>query len=295
MSGFLITGATSYLGEKLVQRLTQSGQPVHVIARPTSDTRKLAGMRTPPTIHVHDGSTEQLCEIVAGIGPISVCHLASMYRRTHEAEDVQPIMESIVTFGTQLVEAMYRAKARHLVTLGSYFQFYGSDSQSVNFYAAAKSAFDAMLDYYMDAHGLRVAHLILFDVYGEDDLRIKLMTAVRNAVRDGRAADLTATSPGMSLVHVDDVVGAIVHAVENNVEGGPFAVNADEIVTAEEVVDAFETETGLTVKRNRSAFKLPDRHPDSPWSGPRLPGWEPKIGLRDGVRRMLRAGASDET
>lgn len=291
MSGILVTGATSYLGGKLVERLVARDAPVHVVVRPGSDTTTLNALATPPAVHVHDGSAETLSAIFAAAEPDAVCHLASLYRRNHDIADVDPMIGSVVAFGTQVLEAMVRNGTPRIVTLGSYFQFFdGDEPRAVNLYAAAKNAFDVILDYFVDAHDMEAARLILFEVYGEDDPRAKLMSVVRDAALNGDSVPLPMRDSPVNLVHVDDVADAIIHALDNRVVGGPFAVGSGEDTTLDSVVSAFEAETGRKIARNWGAFALPDRHPETCWDGPSLPGWRARISLREGVRRMLGRG-----
>ncbi|MEQ8667332.1 MAG: NAD(P)-dependent oxidoreductase [Rhodospirillales bacterium] len=291
MSGVLVTGATSYLGGKLVERLTANGTTVHAAVRAESDTMRLTALANPPVLHVLDGATESLCHMLSETEPDSVCHLASLYRREHEAADIGPMIDAVVGFGTQVLEAMRRAGTRRLVTLGSYFQFLDSEEpRAVNLYAAAKNAFDAILDYYEDALGIEATRLVLFEVYGEDDPRRKLMSVVRDAALGGTAVPLPARDMPLDLVHVDDAAEAIVHALDAGVTGGPYAIRSGEVMTVDTVVSAFEAETGTAIARDRGAFTLPERHPSTLWDGPALPGWQARVKLKHGVRRMLSAG-----
>lgn len=281
----LMTGATSFPGRKLAARLHARGIDVHILVRPASDT---AGLGDIARVHIHDGSAASMDAIVAIARPDIVIHLATLYLRDHTADDAAPLIDANVTFGTLLLDAMARHGCLRFVTLGTYFQFYGPDEdRPVNLYAATKKAFEAILGYYEDAHGIRAAKLVMFDGYGEGDPRRKLMWTIRNAQRTGEAVALPDRAISLDLIHIDDVVAALEHVMDSDVAGGPFALSSGRLITIESLVDLFETVGGKQIARIPGGYAVPERNPDTPWRGDPVPGWNPTVALEDGVSRFL--------
>lgn len=287
----LVTGATSFLGQTLVRRLEARGTDVHALIRPTSDVTPLAELCA---LHVHDGNISSMQRIVDAARPDAVLHLATCYRRGHTGEDIADLIETNVHLGTQLLQAMAGAGCCRLVTVGSFFQYYDSHGyRPVNLYAATKQAFEDILTYYEDAHGLRAAKLVLYEVYGEGDPRRKLMTAIRDAQRAGQPLPLPERPITLDLVHVDDVVAALIHVLDEGIVGGPYAVSTGARHSVEDVVALFETIGARPIERRWGAFALPARNPEVPWVGPPLPNWQPTVTLEDGIRRLLAEDVGD--
>lgn len=288
----LLTGGTSYLGRALAARLLERGADVHVIVRPGSDRSRLADLPGDPVLHVHRGETDGLMDIVAAANPSSVFHLATHYLRDHGPGDLPDLVNANILFGVQLLEAMKAAGVSRLINLGSYFQFYDSPAyRPLNLYAATKQAFEDIIAYYEDACGLRSASLVLYDVYGPDDWRPKLMSAIRDAQIRNEPLNLARADAVMDLVYIDDVVDALIHAALEEVAGGPYAVDGGERATLEEIVRTFERVGGKPIERKFGAYAVPARTPAKPWRGVRLPGWQARVGLEEGVRRFLAAAA----
>jgi nucleoside-diphosphate-sugar epimerase len=290
----LLTGATSFPGRRLVQRLLEQGMEVHVIVRPTSDRSRLAGLSGTPVFHEHDGSTENMLDIVAAAAPATVFHLATNYLRDHRPDQISDLVRDNILFGTQLLEAMHAANARHLINLGSFFQYHDSTSYCpTNLYAATKQALEDIIGFYREAHGLQATTLILYDVYGHGDWRPKLMNVIRDAVASGEPLNLVPEDTLLDLVHVEDVVSALLQAASQQTSGGPWAVRSRERVTVRQVVDAFIKLSGTDLQANYGVYPVPARTPTPPWSGPSLPGWQPEIDLEQGVRLLLNGGSQD--
>jgi nucleoside-diphosphate-sugar epimerase len=284
----LITGGTSYLGRRLAARLLAKGASVHVLVRPGSDRSRLDGLPGTAVFHEHDGSAENLIDIVAKANPSTVFHLATNYLRDHTSAQISDLVTDNILFGTQLLEAMKEADVKRLINLGTFFQFHNSDSYlPTNLYAATKQAFETIIDYYHHAHGLRSTTLILYDVYGPGDWRAKLMGAIRDAQAANKPLDLVAAETIMDLVFVEDVVDAMLHAVQENIDGGPWAIRSPARTTVGDVIKIFEQEQGQSITANYGVYSVPARTPTPPWEGPKLPGWQAQVTLAEGVRRFL--------
>lgn len=294
MQRALISGATSFLGRELGRRLSADGVEVHAVVRPETDLGLLDDMPAPPVLHVHDGGP--LNSVLATAAPDVVFHLAGRYVRDHTPDDVAPLVRDNVLFGTQLLDAAACAGCRRFVNTGSYFQFADGDApRPLNLYAAAKQAFADILDYYRDAFQMRAATLILFDTYGAGDRRVRLMGAIRDAIRDGTELPVPDDDPVLDLVHGDDVVSAFIRAAEllaadpPAIDGGVFAVSGGDRKRISEIVAAFEAVAGKAVRTRAGGWPRPTRAVADLWDGPALPGWKPTIGLADGIRRLMEA------
>lgn len=285
----LVTGGTGYVGSNLVRRLVADGWDVHLIVRPNTDTTVLAPVAERIACHVHDGSTESMCDIVAAARPDVVFHLASLFLAQHKVSDVETLLNSNVVFSVQLAEAMASNGVRHLINTGTSWQHYENDVYNpVNLYAASKQAFESLLAYYVEAHGFVVTTLALFDTYGPADWRSKLIALLW---KTAAAKEPLAMSPGeqmIDLVHIDDVTEAFVLAARQVVEraGGHerYGVSSGQPMRLQDLVKLFEKATGTAVPIVWGGRPYRPREVMSPWTDfAAVPGWEPRIPFEKGI------------
>jgi nucleoside-diphosphate-sugar epimerase len=233
--------------------------------------------------------------IVRSANPDVVFHLAALYLREHEPQDVSPLVESNITFGVQLLEALSQVEPRRLVNTSSQFQHYDDEGyRPLNLYAATKQAFEDIADYYADAAGVTVATLVLSDVYGPDDPRPRLLSAVRQAQQTGQPLSLPDEDIAMDLVFVDDAVDAFLTAARRLTSQAVrkherFAVRSSRLQSIADVLEAFDNVAGVPVPHEWGKYATPARRIRRPWAGPVLPGWQPKVELREGIERLIRA------
>ncbi|MGG1664127.1 NAD-dependent epimerase/dehydratase family protein [Brevibacillus sp. NRS-1366] len=291
----VITGATGFVGSHLARHLVSSGWNVHAIVRPVSKSLSLLQMSDRITIHRHYGSTLDMIDIMKEIKPDLVFHLASLFLAQHQARDVTPMIQSNLTFATQLLEAMNASGVCRLVNTGTSWQHYENKQYSpVCLYAATKQAFESILAYYTEATPLQAVTLKLFDTYGPDDTRPKLFTLLQKAAREQIPLPMSAGEQLLDLVYIDDVVNAFCLAAEHLLEGKnaskseSFAVSSGNPVTLKHIVSTYEKAIGREVNIQWGARPYRPREVMVPWNqGDIVPDWRPLIDLETGIKKIV--------
>ena len=283
----LVTGATGFIGGHLVRALASNGWEVHAIFRETPP-------KGPAQVHRIDGTQQRLIEILNEVQPDVVFHLASLFLADHTPDQIEPLLTSNVVFPTQLVEAMRTSGCRRLVNTGTGWQFGpGGDPSAVNLYAASKQAFDAILKYYSDAHDLSVLSLRLFDTYGQDDPRRKLIGILLEAVGSSTPLDMSPGEQVVDMTHISDVVDAFVVAgerlmrAEEPIEEAWFV--SGERQTVRELVDTVCQAVGRQIDVNFGGRAYRPREvmfPADP-TDQLLPGWHRKTSLAESLPTMV--------
>ena len=122
----LMTGITGFIGHHLGERLVNDGHEVHAIVRPTSKVNELSeNLRRNVTFHVYDKDNSVL-NIVTDLcikdrRPDVVYHLATNQLNAHKFEDIPDLIQSNVTFGTELIEAIVTNNVCNFVNVGTFF------------------------------------------------------------------------------------------------------------------------------------------------------------------------------
>lgn len=286
MSTVVATGATGHLGRRLVRRLLDGDNRVHVLARSSSDVSGLDRA----VIHRQVPSSHLMAEI----RPDVALHLAGRYIRSHTASDIDGLIDDNIRFGLHLMEAIASLERPiRLVTASTFFQHFDTDAyRPLNLYAATKQAFEDLAAYYHDCGMVELVTLVLGDVYGEGDTRRKLVNVAVESAMEGRALELASPDTRMNLTHVDDVVAAFLAAAHLPGADGPprrYSVRSPHDHTVAEVVDIVERVTGSAIDRRWGAFQVGGRTLSIPWQGEPVPGWTAEVELEEGVRRLVEA------
>lgn len=291
----LITGATGYIGAKLCERLLADGWQVYVLVRETGRplAQTLAGN---VTHHYYEGSTQSVLDAVAAVKPNVVFHLASLFTAEHSSDQVTDLINSNLLFGTQLVEACARAGVKRFINTGTSWQHYRSNTYDpVCLYAATKQAFEDILDFYADACSMRVITLKLFDTYGPDDPRPKLVNLLVKALESGEALGMSPGEQMLDLVHIDDVTRAFAVAAQQLLDGvtcvshARYAVSSGAPVSVRQLVALLGQISGKSINVSFGARAYRKREVMLPWKGGQTPlGWHVQIDTRAGLTAMCQ-------
>lgn len=294
MKKALLTGVTGFIGQNLIKRLIDENWQIDVIVRPTSDVRTLAAWRESIRIFVH-GKDNELLDIVAESKPDVVFHLAALYLATHKYKDIAPLIQSNISFGTQLLEAMAQNQVRNFVNVSTYWQNYQNKPYNpVNLYSATKQAFIDISRYYQETAELKMIDLRLFDTYGSNDPRKKILSLLKECGESGQTLVMSPGAQLIDLVHIDDVTEAFALAGDylrtgNYDKCGTYAVSSGNQVTLRELAQTFARISGLKINIVWGGRPYRQREVMMPWNtGRTLPGWKCSITLEDGIKRILK-------
>lgn len=284
----LVTGASGFVGRHLAARLLREGWQVTLTTRATS--RVPAALAAAAVLRVDDGG-EALERGLAMAAPDVCFHLATRFVATHTADDVADLVAANVTFGTQVVQALSGADVA-FVNVGTVWQHHdGRAYGPTSLYAATKQAFADVLQYYAECTPLRAVTVELVDTYGPDDTRGKLLSHLVRAHRTGQVLPLSPGDQLVDLLHVDDVVDALLRAVPLASAQAPTFALTGEVSTVRSFVELVGEVLGSPVPVEWGARPHRPREMTTSWRhAPLLPGWSPRTRLRDGLEALLAAG-----
>jgi nucleoside-diphosphate-sugar epimerase len=290
----LVTGGTGFIGSNLVSRLAQLGLSVGVVVRENSKLPpswvQLSGL----TIYVHDGSQSRLNEILKCANPELVFHLAASASYDHEGMIGAQMIESNIVFPTQLLEAMRYCGVRRIINTETFWQHRSGkvEYSPVCLYAATKQAFRDVLINYTENHSFGAISLVLYDVFGANDPRDKLINLLARKYESRDEVAMTLGEQVVSMVHVDDVVSAYLVAADRLMNGRPqnfetFCLPANEPTKLRALLENVFDMCGLDLKIKWGTKSYRNSEVMAPWIGTVLPGWHPEVSPVEGISDIL--------
>ena len=255
----LITGATGFVGSSLCKKLLEKNFEVFILVRESSEFNYLKDIIDKLNIIIWNENIDELIENLKKIEIKVVFHLASFVRTEHKKDDVENLINSNIMYGTKLLEVMKYSKIKLFINTGTYWQHYNSEEYNpVDLYAATKEAFENIIRYYVEAEGIRCITLKLFDTYGENDKRPKLINLLNKFADEGKELDMSLGEQKLDLVHIDVVTDTFIKAYEllksnEKIKNEVYGVSSGKQISLKEIVENFEKETGKKLKINWGA------------------------------------------
>lgn len=282
----LITGATGFLGQHLIEEILKNDLYDVVIINKSG--KKIVNKYKREIEYLkYDGTYES----ISCLGEIDcVVHLATDFKSLHKTCDVNNLILSNIQFGTHLLEYMKNTEIKNIINISTYaISIDGINYSPQNLYAATKKSFEDILTYYSQAYSINVFNLECFDMYGLNDNRGKFIDLLLNAAKSGIEFKMSKGEQEIGYIYVDDVVNALLIAIQQlqdktHIGFENFSLCGSEVLTLAELVKKVEDTLDLSIKISNDFYPYKDR--EIMKVAPRfskLPTWTPKFKLSHGI------------
>jgi nucleoside-diphosphate-sugar epimerase len=212
----IITGATGYVGKKMISSLLKfSNHKLYVIVRGDVDIpNEVLTIKDDCDLEVNVSKAE----------PDIVIHLASYITSRSELEEFDKLVESNITFGTRLLNALKSTSLKYFINVGTFaeYHFNNGELNPTYLYAATKTAFKAILKYYSELKGFKSVHVIPYSIYGGVDRHKKIMDILFDSLDSEKPVNTSEGLQYLDFVHINDVIEFFlilvekIYEVENN-------------------------------------------------------------------------------
>ena len=283
----MITGGTGYIGSRLARSLAPRTRTSVLVRDPQAATELFADT----DVTVHSVGDRRTLEVVEAARPHVIFHLATRYER-NDPDDVTEMVRANLEFGVEILDVASRLDDCRVVLVGSHFQVPAPGRQPSNLYAATKEALLVVARYFAGSRGLRWTQAVLYDVYGPDDPRDKLIPRVVASLSAGNPIRVPDPEPQHHFVYVDDVVEGLIAAAAGLASGhvdvgeSVFLTSLG-LATPTDVVAAAGEVLSVVPVFDETPYVPPAHTIMVPTDGPRPHGWEPTVSLSEGIRRTI--------
>jgi UDP-glucuronate 4-epimerase len=309
MRTILVTGGAGFIGSHLVDRLLDAGDRVVALDdfddfyAPEDKERNLAGAARHPGFRLVRGDIRDAVAVdhaFSGETVAAVVHLAARAGVRPSIADPE-LYASVNLDGTvRVLEASRRHRVPTFV-FGSSSSVYG-DNEKVPFaeddpvdhpispYAATKRAGELLAHTYHHLHGIKVACLRFFTVYGPRQRPDLAIHKFARLMADGDPVPVFGDgSSGRDYTYVDDIVEGIVRTVERASAFHIWNLGGSQPVRLDAMIER--------LARGLRATPRIERRPSQPgdvartWAdvnrARRELDWSPQVAFDDGIDRFL--------
>ncbi len=311
MTAVLVTGARGFGGAWLARALVERGETVvsldHDHPERPHTTLSLLGIANDVVDVTGDlAEAELLDRLIREHGITAVFHLAAEAIVGTAAASPVRAFETNVRGTWNVLEAC-RANDVERVVAASSDKAYGAHDElpyREDFplkptapYEASKAAADLLARCYWPSYGLPVAVTRFANIYGGGDLNFsRLIPEAVCAAIDGRAPVLRSDgSPERDVLYVEDAARAYLAIADNldrdEVRGEAFNAGGGRPYAVEEIVELVVRLAGSEVEPDVRGTGNPEGEIDRQFVDPtklrEATGWEPRVGLEEGMERTI--------
>lgn len=291
-----LTGSSGFIGNQFLDYLLERDEEVIVVFRDRHSKDKLKPSQLDKINYVfHENKIDSLIEFFKKEKPTIVVHLASLFLSNHTKDDIDKLLESNVKLGAHLLEAMSLTGVKKIINTSTTWEHYNNKSYDpVNLYAATKKAFEVMLTYYINVNLTKAITLMIYDTFGENDPRKKLIPYLIKGAFGEEELDLTEGNQVVSLTDVKDICSAYFNCIENfdilmepNINKS-YYLDSGVHYSIREIVQQIELFFGKKMKVNWGVVPYAKRQVMNLYTGgEKLPYWKPKYSFKKFLKKQF--------
>lgn len=293
----LVTGASGFIGRRLVARLLRAGARVHAIDLVPGG---VAGVSE----HLCDlKDAEATARTVDAVDPNVVFHLAAFKQRTAEPSAFAGAVLDNITGTLDLVVPLCgRSSLRSIVAVGTVEEYAGDDppydesmrEAPVSAYSFSKTAMVQLLQTFHRVHGLPAVVVRPTIAYGPGQGSEMFLPALIASLLAGDRFPMTAGGQLRDFIYVDDLVeGLLAAAVTPEARGRVFNLGSGASVALRDAALKVEALTGraglLALGEVPYRAGEPMGYAVDITAAREVLGWVPAVTLDEGLRRTVEA------
>ncbi|MBC7226263.1 MAG: SDR family oxidoreductase [Thermoflexales bacterium] len=306
MARWLVTGGAGFIGSHLVEALVAGGREVRVLDNFSSGRwENLSAVQD--RIEVIEGDIRNPLAVRQAMDGVDVvAHLAAIVSVERSIQDPRETMDVNVEGTLNLLDEARRAGVSRFLFASS-AAVYGDHSElplredlplrSLSPYAASKVAGEALCRAYWASYGLPTAILRFFNVYGPRQDPQSPYSGVISIFVGRMRQGLPPIVYGDGLqtrdfIYVEDVVAALIRAGERDGTAGAVVnVARGEETGVLHLVTLLNQALGTALEPEFAPPRAGEvrRSAGDPSRARAVLGWQPTVGLAEGLSRLLRS------
>ena len=292
----LISGASGYIGSHLLKRIGENNYQVGILVRKDI-------MNVPADTFIINTSETGWKTKVHSFDPDVVLHLASYLTSSDDEKQIDKLIEANISFGTHLLDAVKNSNIKTFINTGTFAEYPTREGKKTPayLYAATKTAFCSIVNYYQAVVGFQVLNIIPYTVYGGTHSAKKLIDHIYDSLGSSTMIDMSPGDQVLDFIHVDDVVNFYItllsridQSKNNHTEihlGNGKGITPKEIAALMEKISGKKCNInwgGLPYRKNDTMFSVAPNN----LSGSQV-GWQPSLKIEEGIQMYLKEKANE--
>jgi len=288
----VLTGATGFLGSNLLGKLLADGYEVAAIVRTNSNLHRIEKWIDHKNIKLYNIEKTNLNLIFEENKVDAIVHTATEYGRGEGA--ISKILEPNLILPIRLIELGIKYQTACFINTDSYFNKVGSSYSNLLNYSLSKKSLLVWLQQL--SNQIRVINVTLEHMYGPWDSRSKFVENLIQeiAVEHTSRVHLTHGHQKRDFIYVDEVAEAFIKLIGYGCSHD-FTFKSFEVGTGQSIQVREFAQTIKDISHSTSFLGFgdieyrSDEIMDSKADISALSelGWIPKIGIREGLSRIL--------
>lgn len=297
----LITGGSGFVGNELINALLKSKHALCALTRSPIQLKISSDVVDDVNNFASILLTNNNWKVeVRDFNPNLVIHLAAYLTSNDDQQSIEKLLEANINFGTHLLDALKGTNCKLFITTGTFAEYLSNTTQldPAYLYAATKSAFRSILQYYSSIIGFSVLNVIPYTIYGTMSRQKKILDRIYDALDAPVPQNMSPGEQNLDFIHIEDVISFYLQVIEHSVvfENQKYTeihLGTGVGTTPKQVASYFEQFTqkkanilwgGIPYRDRDTLFSVANRNLANNFIA-----WQPTITIEEGIKRYIQS------
>ena len=271
MFNILLTGASGFIGSNILNKIKLENK-VFVIQRKKAKIK----IKKDKNINVIEfNNFESLDKKLKKIRANVIIHCATHYKKNHELKDIEKFNQSNILLGNIILENLQNLKAKKFINFTTTWEAEnGQMNNPKNLYAAYKSSFNCLLEYYKKQFPkVKFIELVIVDTFGKNDNRQKIINTLKKNYNTNKITKIISKRLYLNLINVVDIVDAVKLIIDKNYKSGKYILKNHNFISILKLINFINKNSIKKIKvKWLSRIKMRDKF----FKYKKLKNWKPK-------------------
>jgi UDP-glucose 4-epimerase len=294
----LITGATGFVGPYLVKELLKKGALINVLLKDSADN--LTGFEDRMTMTYGDIINQK--SLRCAVNEVNIVfHLAAISNVNYAINHPKETFETNATGTLNILEEARQNEVEKFVYISS-SHVYGipkylpiDEQHPINPqepYAASKAAAEMLVNTYALNYGLKTTVIRPFNMYGVGQSEGFIIPSIIKQANEKETVELGNLTPTRDFLYITDAINGILTIAESgdgtyNLGSGSETSIKEVAETIISIINSDKKFVSVESRKRSNAIDIPRMCADV--SKLKKLGWSPKVGLKDGLMKTIKA------
>jgi CDP-paratose synthetase len=295
LTSILISGASGFMGSALLEHFSRSKK--YVVGGLVRSKASCVASHLQGNLIRFDTDND-LIAAVTGFKPDVFIHTATYFHAEHSVADIPMMIDGVQRHGNMILEALARCqKAVYFINTGTSWQHF-NDSPKYRpacLHSAHKEAFEKIIEFYSGNYEITSTTLKIFDTYGCNDQRRKIVNLLVDAMLANQPIQLSSGRQLIDITHISDVARAFEAMIDWFFAGNEllssYGVSSGKEISLRDLADQIRKivrpdynglEWGVRPHRKNEVF--------TNWRDGMVPvpNWCPTVTIEDGISLLKK-------
>ena len=221
-NNFLVTGATGFIGSNIINLLIKKKKKVYALIKSSSRSKIL---KKKNLYFIYYRNFEEINTKLKNYKFSTFIHCATYYSSSNQDQiKIIKMIESNIIFGT-LVFLAIKNDVKKFINFGSMMEYSNYKiKRPLNFYGMTKKIYEEILNYFIDKKKIKYYNIKLYDTFGIDDKRKKIIPTIINNYNKNKITKINSENLQINIVSINSVLKIINNIILNKIKSGSYCL-----------------------------------------------------------------------